>query len=238
MGFAQTFPGVRCANPVHLAALRADKNDSVTNDSLTDYFGGGVEFGASGAGALGAGALAGGGAEVDGVVEGVVDGVSAGGGALEGAAAAACAARSNTEVGSTVEWVPRYAKLKLVTKNRPANTAVNFENNVLVPRAPNTVPDAPEPKPAPASAPLPRCSSTRPIIISARSTCTPNITPRNIKNLFSDERPQPRKSVETHRRSRKRHPPNHRPRRASRIALRHCRLLRCRRKGYANGPPS
>src|ERR1700735_22251 len=32
----QTFPGVRCADPVHLAALRADKkkNDSVTNRLL------------------------------------------------------------------------------------------------------------------------------------------------------------------------------------------------------------
>jgi hypothetical protein len=233
MACGQIFPGVRGADPVNKAALRAGENDSVTNDSLTDYFGGGVVFGASGAGALGAGALAGGGGVVN-----VVEGVRAGGGALEGAAAAACAARSNTEVGSTVECVSRYAKLKLVTKNRPANTAVNFENNVLVPRAPNTVPDAPEPNPAPASAPLPRCNSTRAIIISARSTCTPNITPRNIKNLFSDERPQPRKSVETHRRSRRRRPPNHRPRRASRIALRHCRLLRCRHKGYANGPPS
>jgi hypothetical protein len=209
--------------PRKLAALRADK---IMIQSLTVYFGGVVESGTAGAGACaGAGAVAGG-------------GVSAGGGALEGAAAAARAARSNTEFGSTVVCEPRYAKLKLVTKNRPANTAVNFENKVLVPRAPNTVPDAPEPNPAPASAPLPRCSSTSPIIISASNTCTPNITPRNIKNLFSDERPQPRKSVETHRRSRKRHPPNHRPRRAWQIALRHCRLLRCRRRGCANGPPS
>jgi len=222
MACGQTFPGVRYANPVHLAALRAGKNDSVTNDSVTDYFGGDVEFGASGAGAVAGGGV----------------GVRAGGGALEGAAAAACAARSNTEVGSTVVCEPRYAKLKLVTKNRAANTAVNFENKVLVPRAPNTVPDAPEPNPAPASAPLPRCSSTSAIIISASNTCTPKITPRNIKNLFSDERPQPRKSVETHRRSRKRHPPSHRRRLALRIALRHCRLLRCRRKGCANGPPS
>jgi hypothetical protein len=135
--------------------------------SLTIYFEGSVGFGSTGAGV---GAAGGGG-----------DGVMAGGGAFEGAAAAACAARSNTEVGSTVECEPRYAKLKLVTKNRAANTAVNFENKVLVPRAPNTVPDAPEPKPAPASAPLPRCSSTSPMIISASNTCTPKITPRNIK---------------------------------------------------------
>src|SRR5882757_964880 len=192
--------------------------------SLTIYFGGSVGFGSTGAGV---GAAGGG------------DGVMAGGGALEGAAAAACAARSNTEVGSTVACEPRYAKLRLVTKNRAANTAVNFENKVLVPRAPNTVPDAPEPNPAPASAPLPRCSSTSAIIISASNTCTPKITPRNhINNLFSDERPQPRKSVETHRRSRKRRPPSPHPRRALRIALRHCRLLRCRHKECANGPPS
>ena len=87
--------------------------------------------------------------------------MSAGGGAfVAAAAAAACAARSSTEVGCTGACVPRYANVKLVTKNSPANTAVNFENKVLVPRAPNTVPDAPEPNPAPASAPLPRCSST------------------------------------------------------------------------------
>jgi hypothetical protein len=168
MACGQTIPGVRCANSVDLAALRAGKKAH----SLIDYFGGVVESGTAGAGA-GAGVVAGTGA-----------GVLAGGVAFDGAAAAACAARSNTDVGSAVACVPRYAKLKLVTKNRAANTAVNFENNVLVPRAPNTVPDAPEPNPAPASAPLPRCSSTSAIIISASSTCTPKITPRNIDNLF------------------------------------------------------
>src|SRR6202042_496433 len=106
-----------------------------------------------------------------------------GGGAFAGAAASACAARSSTEVGVAGACEPRYASVKLVTKNRPANTAVNFENNVLVPRAPNTVPEAPEPNPAPASAPLPRCRSTSPMIISASSTCTPKIIPRNIRNL-------------------------------------------------------
>jgi hypothetical protein len=163
---------LREPRPFGGAARRQEENDSVTNDSATDYFGGGVGFGASGAGALAGGA---------GVAAGDVAGVMAGGGAFDGAEAAACAARSNTEVGSAVECEPRYAKLKLVTKNSAANTAVNFENKVLVPRAPNTVPDAPEPNPAPASAPLPRCSSTSPIIISASNTCTPKITPRNIK---------------------------------------------------------
>src|SRR5271168_1171142 len=76
-----------------------------------------------------------------------------------------------------------YARVRLVAKNSAANTAVNFENKVLVPRAPKTVPDAPEPNPAPASAPLPRCRSTSPMIISASNTCTPKINPRNIRNL-------------------------------------------------------
>ena len=219
MGFAQTFPGVRGRTP----SIQRRFAPARMIQSLTNYFGGSVGFCSTGGGVgVGVGDVAG----------------AAAGGALEGAAAAACAARSNTDVGSTVACEPIYARLKLVTKNSAANTAVNFENKVLVPRAPNTVPDAPEPNPAPASAPLPRCSSTSAIIISASNTCTPKITPRNIKNLFSDERPRPRKSVETHRRSRRRHPPSHRPHRALRIALRHCRLSRCRHKGCANGPPS
>src|SRR5277367_5454734 len=108
---------------------------------------------------------------------------AAGAGATGCAAAAASAARSNTLAGSALGRAPMYASVKLVAKNIAANTAVNFENSVLVPRAPNTVPDAPEPKPAPASAPLPRCRSTSPMIISASNTCTLKIIPRNIRNL-------------------------------------------------------
>src|SRR5215831_1394139 len=53
-----------------------------------------------------------------------------------------------------------------------ANTAVARDSAVVAPRAPNTVPEAPAPKPAPASAPLPRWSSTRPTITNADSNCT------------------------------------------------------------------
>jgi hypothetical protein len=101
-------------------------------------------------------------------------------GAADRARAAACAARSITVVGSAVERGPMYASSKLVPKNAAANAAVNFENRVAVPRAPNTVPEAPEPNPAPASAPLPRCISTRPMIMSARRICTDNMKPRSI----------------------------------------------------------
>src|SRR6202035_2675757 len=140
---------------------------SLTVYFLTDYFGGSVGFGTAGAGAAGGAA-------------GAAGGVA---GAACCAAAAACAARSNTLVGSAVGRAPRYASVKLVAKNIAANTAVNFENKVLVPRAPNTVPDAPEPKPAPASAPLPRCMSTRAMMKNASKMCTPKINPRNIRNL-------------------------------------------------------
>src|SRR5882757_197967 len=51
-----------------------------------------------------------------------------------------------------------------------AKIAVARDNAVLAPRAPNTVPDAPAPKPAPASAPLPRWTSTRAVIATAQNT--------------------------------------------------------------------
>jgi hypothetical protein len=138
---------------------------------MNHLFAGAVGAGVVGVGAAGAGAA---GAGNMGAGAGVT---------VVGADVAACAARSNTEVGSAGERVPKYARVKLVTKNNPAKTAVNLENSVLVPRAPNTVPDAPEPKPAPASAPLPRCRSTSPMIINASNTCTAKINPRKIRNL-------------------------------------------------------
>ncbi len=52
-------------------------------------------------------------------------------------------------------------------KNTVASTPVARDKKFAEPRAPKTVPDAPAPKPVPASAPLPRCSSTRPTIIAA-----------------------------------------------------------------------
>src|SRR5215831_8054369 len=53
-----------------------------------------------------------------------------------------------------------------------AKMAVARDSAVVAPLAPKTVPEAPAPKPAPASAPLPRWSSTRPMITSAEATCT------------------------------------------------------------------
>jgi hypothetical protein len=38
MGFAQIFPGVRCANPVNIAALRADREKTEKIFSLHNLF--------------------------------------------------------------------------------------------------------------------------------------------------------------------------------------------------------
>src|SRR5690606_22498497 len=57
-----------------------------------------------------------------------------------------------------------------------ARIAVVREKKFDEPRAPNTVPDAPEPNAAPASAPLPRCRSTSAIIASAISVCAISTT--------------------------------------------------------------
>src|SRR5690606_38629209 len=57
-----------------------------------------------------------------------------------------------------------------------ARIAVVREKKFDEPRAPNTVPDAPEPNAAPASAPLPRCRSTSAIIARAINVCAISTT--------------------------------------------------------------
>ena len=56
-------------------------------------------------------------------------------------------------------------------KQRCANSRCIREKKLPEPRAPNTVPDAPAPNAAPASAPLPRCNSTKAMIDSAINVC-------------------------------------------------------------------
>src|ERR1700730_8483190 len=57
-------------------------------------------------------------------------------------------------------------------KKQVASTAVIFEKKVAEARAPNTVPDAPAPNPAPESAPLPRWMSTSTVMPIASEACT------------------------------------------------------------------
>ena len=55
-------------------------------------------------------------------------------------------------------------------KKAVASIAVALEKKFDDPCEPNTVPDAPEPNAAPASAPLPCCSRTKPTIAMATIT--------------------------------------------------------------------
>src|SRR5262249_22980252 len=86
---------------------------------------------------------------------------------------------------SLLAFVPRYASARLLIMKIAANTAVARDNAVVAPRAPNTVPEAPAPKPAPASAPLPRWSSTRPTIPIDETTCMTERIACNIEKTLS-----------------------------------------------------
>ena len=66
----------------------------------------------------------------------------------------------------------RYDKVSVVEKKITAATPVDFDRKLEEPVAPNKLPDAPDPKAAPMSAPLPCCTRTRPTMVSADKTCT------------------------------------------------------------------
>jgi len=61
---------------------------------------------------------------------------------------------------------------RLVTKNTTARIAVARLRKLADPVEPNTLPEAPLPKAAPTSAPLPCCSNTSPMMATAVNTCT------------------------------------------------------------------
>src|SRR5690606_14689328 len=64
------------------------------------------------------------------------------------------------------------ANPNVAAKKTTAATPVDFDKKLEEPVAPNRLPEAPEPKDAPMSAPLPCCSSTRPMMTSADNTWT------------------------------------------------------------------
>jgi energy-coupling factor transporter ATP-binding protein EcfA2 len=66
--------------------------------------------------------------------------------------------------------LPMKLNASVAAKNTAAATPVDLERKFEDPLAPNRLPDAPEPKAAPISAPLPCCKSTKPMIISAVTT--------------------------------------------------------------------
>src|SRR6185369_10721605 len=70
---------------------------------------------------------------------------------------------------------------RLRRKNNPASTPVLRDRNVAAPRAPNTVPESPPPKPEPACAPAPRCRRISTLMPIATSTYT---TLNNVSNII------------------------------------------------------
>jgi len=61
-------------------------------------------------------------------------------------------------------------KASVAVKNIAAAIAVDFDKKLDEPLAPNKLPDEPDPKAAPMSAPLPCCSKTSPMIANADNT--------------------------------------------------------------------
>ena len=61
---------------------------------------------------------------------------------------------------------------KVMPKKATANHLVVLDRKLDAPRAPNTVPEAPPPKPEPAAAPEPRCIRISAIMAIATSTYT------------------------------------------------------------------
>ena len=128
-------------------------------------------FGALVAGAAGAGIAAGtpAGTEAAGAT---VPGITAAG---AGALAAGAARSSTLPLLSGKLPRPRLelkASAKVQAKNTAAAAAVERDRKFALPLAPNKLPEAPLPKDAPMSAPLPCWISTRPIIAMAASSCT------------------------------------------------------------------
>lgn len=62
-----------------------------------------------------------------------------------------------------------HASISELAKNTTASPVVSLVKKLPEPREPNTVPDAPPPNAAPASAPLPCCIKTKPMIPSETS---------------------------------------------------------------------
>src|SRR5258705_4179678 len=77
--------------------------------------------------------------------------------------------------------------MKVVRKKTTARAAVVRERKLAEPLAPNRLPEAPLPKAAPTSAPLPCWSRTRPMMKRATTTSTMSITVNQKSMLHSPE---------------------------------------------------
>jgi len=80
-----------------------------------------------------------------------------------------------------VRALAMYDRPSVALKKIAAATPVDFDMKFDEPVAPNRLPEAPEPKAAPMSAPLPCCSNTNAMIAKADKTCT---TTTKLNNVF------------------------------------------------------
>jgi hypothetical protein len=93
-----------------------------------------------------------------------------GAGAEAGAVCVLAGILSNTVPGAA-RFREKYVNPMLVRKNIVAAIAVARDRKFADPLAPNRLPEAPLPKAAPMSAPLPCCNSTRPTKTADTSKC-------------------------------------------------------------------
>jgi hypothetical protein len=104
-------------------------------------------------------------------------------------AGAVCAGATTAALSSTLPElagcaVPKRANANVLKKNTVAKTAVVRERKFALPLAPNKLPEPPLPKAAPMSAPLPCCTSTKPIMPTAESSCTVKIMVTKMFTVF------------------------------------------------------
>lgn len=146
-------------------------------------------FGIDDAGApdAGAGAGAAGAAAAGAVVDGMAAAPPAGAAGAAGAGAGATTLSITPPLTPVLLCVCRNDRPSVALKNSTAATAVDLDMKFDEPDAPNRLPEAPEPKAAPMSAPLPCCISTRPMMARADKTCTTTIRLNKVFMLFHSQ---------------------------------------------------
>lgn len=149
------------------------------------------------------------------------------------AAACCCAARSTMLCGAAGLRCDKYAIASARIKNSVARTAVTRLRKFAEPPAPKTVPEAPLPKAAPASAPLPCCSRMNMTSVTATNTRMISRIVYSMEPLkmLVGIRPPLCRWPEIHLPPGRHRPPSRHRYRASGTVRRHSKPSRCHRKG-------
>jgi hypothetical protein len=117
---------------------------------------------------------------VAGTAAGAADGATPGdaGGTPPGAVGGGVSVFSSTLDPASTAGLPALmdpiAMVRVLAKKTAAAMAVERDKKLALPVAPNKLPEAPLPNEAPMSAPLPCCTSTKPITAKAEISWTPS----------------------------------------------------------------